>query len=178
MNVRDPPYDCQLEVAVDEFARGATPAEQTRSGPSWSAMRRLCLQEAIPQTATLVGVAMSANEGEHQPWTSADTETKGDELLAMQVSLFRWKAIPALGRGDKSKQSSPLFRTQLAQTRLYGTRKTKSQQHSERCRVRFKILRAADSPMKRPRTGSQLHIHQTQKYQNRCQGQQQPSSAA
>ena len=50
-----PSHDCQLEVAVDEFARAATPAEQTRSGSSWSAMRRLCLQEAIPQTATLVG---------------------------------------------------------------------------------------------------------------------------
>ena len=45
-----PSHDCQREVGVDEFARAAAPAEQTRSDSSWSAMRRLCLHKA-----TLVG---------------------------------------------------------------------------------------------------------------------------
>ena len=62
-----PSHDWQREVAVDELARAAAPAEQTRSDSSWSATRRLCLHKAIQLTATLVGVAMSAFESEHNP---------------------------------------------------------------------------------------------------------------
>ena len=103
-----PSHDCQLEVAVDEFATAAALAEQTRSGSSWSAMRRLSLHVAIPLTATLVRVAMSAFEGEHNPGR-VPTQTKGDELLAMQVSLFRWKAIPALREEAAKANKAHLF---------------------------------------------------------------------
>ena len=71
-----PLHHCQREVAVDEFARAAAPAEHTRSDSS--SMRRLCLHKAIQLTATLVGVAMSAIEDEHNPGrvpTVRQTET-------------------------------------------------------------------------------------------------------
>ena len=61
-----PSHDCQREVGVDEFARAAAPAEQTRSDSSWSAMRRLCLHKA-----TLVG--SQHNRGE------VPTVRQGDE---------------------------------------------------------------------------------------------------
>ena len=64
-------------------------------------------------------------------------------------------------------------RTQLAETRLRGTRKTKSQQHSEGCSARLAIL--CGEGASKPRRSSELH--QTQNYQPGNQGQQQPSSA-
>ena len=78
-------HDWQREVAVDELARAAAPAEQTRSDSSWSATRRLCLHKAIPLTATLVGVAMSALESEHNPVRVPTVRQKETRLLTMQV---------------------------------------------------------------------------------------------
>ena len=103
-----PSHDCQLEVAVDELARAAAPAEQTQSGSSWRAMRRLCLHEPIPLTATLVGVAMSAFEGEHNPRRVPTLRQKETSSWQCRSAFFQMEGTSRVeGRGGKSKQSSP-----------------------------------------------------------------------
>ena len=62
-------------------------------------MRRLCLHKAIQLTATLVGVAMSAPEGEHNP---------GRVPTVGKMQVFHVEDDSRVeGRCGKSKHSSP-----------------------------------------------------------------------
>ena len=131
-------------------------------------MRRLCLHRATQLTATLVGVAMGALEGEHNPGR-VPTVTEGDELLTMQVFHVEDNSHVE-GRCAAEANTAHLVQTTIGSDMVVW--------HEKDERARLSILCAAvpEESASKPRRGSELH--QTHNCQLRYQGQQQPSSAA